>query len=59
MHAEAPDAVPDGSVVIPFRHRDADGPIAIVIGTSHPPYFVFEDGRTEPTIPRNSSEADG
>lgn len=38
---------PADSVVTPFRFTHEDGPQAIVIGPTHPPYFVFPDGRTE------------
>lgn len=39
------------SVVILFRHRDEDGPKAIVIGGGHAPYYLFDDGHTEPVSP--------
>lgn len=39
------------SVLIPFRHREADGPTAIVIGGGRPPYYLFDDGHTEPVSP--------
>jgi hypothetical protein len=39
------------SVLIPFRHREAGGPKAIVIGGGHPPYYLFDDGHTEPASP--------
>jgi hypothetical protein len=41
-----------GSIVIPFRHRDEGGPTAIVIGSGHAPYYVFEDGHTETVSPQ-------
>ena len=43
------------SVVIPFRHRDEDGPKAIVIGGGHAPYYLFDDGHTEPVSPGDNS----
>ncbi len=51
MAAEMPDAVAATSVMIRFQHRDPDSPVAIVIGASHRPYFVFEDGRRELVSP--------
>ena len=48
------DGVPE-SVVIPFRHRDEDGPKAIVIGGGHAPYYLFDDGHTEPVTPEDNS----
>lgn len=34
-----------------FTFTEPDAPHAIVIGPSHPPYYVFADGRTEEVSP--------
>ena len=48
---------PADSTVTPLRYSGDDGPRAIVIGPSHPPYFVFADGRTEWASPELERDA--
>lgn len=38
---------PADSIVTALRFSGEGGPKAVVIGPSHPPYFVFPDGHTE------------
>lgn len=47
---------PAGSVMTLFRYRLDGEPRAVVIGPGHPPYFVFDDGRTEPTAPEAAND---
>jgi hypothetical protein len=47
------------SIVIPFRHRDEDGPKAIVIGGAHAPYYLFDDGHTELASPATTPDRIG
>jgi hypothetical protein len=47
---------PVDSIVTPLRFSGEDGPKAIVIGPTHPPYFVFPDGRTEWASPEAQDE---
>lgn len=48
---------PAGSIMTPLRYGGEDGPRAVVIGPSHNPYFVFDDGRTEPTALSQADES--
>ena len=48
MNPEQAPKPPPGSIVIPFRHGEPDGPMAVVIGPGHAPYYLFEDGRIQP-----------
>ena len=45
-----PDAGTD-SIVIPFRDPPDGEPVAVVIGPAHAPYYLYRDGRREPTSP--------
>jgi hypothetical protein len=48
---------PADSIMTPLRYGGEDGPRAIVIGPTHKPYFVFDDGRTEPVAPEPNDAA--
>lgn len=45
------EQAPPGSLVIPFRHGEPDGPTAVVIGDGHAPYYLFRDGTTQSAAP--------
>lgn len=47
---------PADSIVTPLRFSGEDGPQAVVIGPSHPPYFVFPDGHTEWASPEANED---
>lgn len=47
---------PADSIMTTLRFSGEDGPRAIVIGPTHAPYFVFQDGRTEWASPEAADE---
>lgn len=47
----APPSPHPGSIVIDFRLRGPGDPVGVVIGPDHAPYYLLEDGRTEPASP--------
>lgn len=48
---------PMDSIVTLLRFSGDEGPKAVVIGPSHPPYFLFPDGRTEWASPEMAEDA--
>jgi len=57
MDIEQAPAPPPGSVVIPFRHGEPDGPTAVVIGEGHAPYYLFRDGHIQSATPPEDPSA--
>jgi hypothetical protein len=48
---EAGHQPPAGSTMTVFTFAADDEPSAVVIGPSHPPYYVYPDGHTEEVAP--------
>lgn len=48
---DAENGTAPDSVVIAFHEPERDGPVAVVIGPGHAPYYLFSDGRREPASP--------